>query len=66
MKRPAVACSDGRARAVPTVLWLANLEVPAPEWRKGRGGEVGQPYSAPTGPYAFWEKSHVVVIFILK
>lgn len=35
VKRPAVACSDGRARALPTVLWLANLEVPDPEWRKG-------------------------------
>lgn len=39
MKRPAVACGDGRARAVPTVLWLANLEVPDPEWRNRGGGE---------------------------
>lgn len=67
MKRPAVACGDGRARAVPTVLWLANLEVPDPEWRnRGGGGEVGQPYSALTRPYSFWQRSHVLVIFILK
>lgn len=26
-----IACSDGRASAVPTVLWLAQLEVPDPD-----------------------------------
>lgn len=30
------ACSDGRAIMVPTVLWLADLEVPDPQWMESR------------------------------
>lgn len=60
--------SDGRASAVPTVLWLANLEEPGPQWRE-RGEKKKQlPYNVVTSPGTFepWEKFHVVVIFILN
>lgn len=51
---------------MPTVLWLANLEVPDPQLRVGRENRL--PYSAVTSLCALepWEKIHVVVIFILK
>lgn len=62
----AIACNDGRASAMPTVLWLANLEVPDPEWRKGRKKNQAALQCGNQPLFEPWEKSHVVVIFILK
>ena len=62
--------SDGRAHSVPTVLWLANLEVPD-QWKKGgekNRSEVTGCHTvwSPAAVFELWEKFHVVVIFILK
>ena len=67
-----VHSGDGRANAVPTVLWLANLEVPGLQLREGREKKQNWsdrlPYNVVASRCMFepWEKFHVVVIFILK
>lgn len=47
-------------QTVPTVLWLANLEVPDLQLRGGRRKTPSRCVFEP------WEKLHVVIIFILK